>query len=704
MTNTAGRLLLTIAMATLIAGGAHAQNINPFEVLGRIITSGQQQQQQRQQQNAPQPQSVAPQPAPQQAAPPPPPMPAEQVAFINLPPLAMAKVQTQLTQLGYYKGVADGAYGGQTAAAVKAWQKSQGLAQTGYLSPFEQGRLRDQSTTTLASSGVPNAGVPTGSASSVSAAGPPKPEVAAGPAPIVSVDQALLVSLRNRYAAMLNKDMADALMLGDSRDLIFFFNETETAPYGIRTLAGDIKFNGNRASVCMLNESAPAADFLENVKATIITKGRTLDDFNFQMLHCTFVAAPPGEKSKSAAFDLFAVERRLLVSTDQKLTASIVSYLKDKIWSIYDTSDAAAFFLRKDKISAEAQQNASNLRDGKLQGFGMLVLRNGSKTFCGSNTEEKDLLLFEADRLNRSIVDLSDRHSGAISLSQAGLDELFINIKRERCHYVLGDNQLLGKLVSALDRDGIKSSVAPLWIPDADYQGDLKAIREKLAVAAGQIDEQRRAEKDAQAKLRQETEEQKQQREQQEKLDAARRAADETARRAELDQNRKLVTTRGQALVDGFNKEVRRHLVSVAEEIAELRARPLSKGPIIGEEKVKEGQRAKERLSPDYKDFNNWVLDRIKEQWEFGDTAASLEDYGLAKFRSRLIEAISIKVELPMLNRLIGEKKTECFMFTWINDDEFTMRRSPLIVPCAAYPAQFKIWSDANQFKSQWKM
>jgi hypothetical protein len=700
MTNTVTRLLMVAAItgtATLGSAGAGAQNVNPFEVLGRIISSTQQQQQQQ----APVPQQqVAPAPAPQPAAPPPPPMPAEQVAFINLPPLSMAQVQTQLTQLGYYRGVADGAYGGQTAASVRAWQKSQGLAQTGYLSQFEQTRLKDQASTAGAPSGTGNTGV----AGAGAAGSPPKPEAAAAPAPIVSVDQALLVSLRNRYAAVVNKDTADALMLGDSRDLIFFFNESETAPYGVRTLAGDIKFNGNRASVCMLNESAPADDFLDNVKATIVTKGRTLDNFNFQMLRCTFVAAPPGTQSKSAPFDLFAVERRLLTSTDQKLTSSIVSYLKDKIWTVYDTADAASFFLRKEKMNAEAQQNASSLRDGKLEGFGMLVLRNGSKTFCGSNTEEKDLLLFEAQRLNRSIAELTDRHSGPTELSQAGLEDLFISIKRERCRYVLGDNQLLGKLVSALDRDGIKFTMAPLWIPNADYQGDLKTIQEKLAVAASQIDEQRRAEKDAQAKLRQETEEQKQQREQQEKLDAARLSADETARRAELERNRKLVTTRGQALVDGFNKEVRRHLGSVTEEIAELRKRPLSKGPVSGEEKVQEGLRAKERLGDDYKAFNNWALERIKEQWEFGDTVAALEDYGLAKFRSRLIEAISIKVELPMLNRLIGERKTECFQFTWINDDEFTMRRSLAIAPCAAYPAQFKAWSEANQFKSQWKL
>ena len=114
--------------------------------------------------------------------------------------------------------------------------------------------------------------------------------------------------------------------------------------------------------------------------------------------------------------------------------------------------------------------------------------------------------------------------------------------------------------------------------------------------------------------------------------------------------------------------------------------------------------RRKERLADAWSPFPAWVADRAKEEWEFGDTKATLEDYGLAKWRSRSIEATSIKVEVPMTNRHIGERQTACWNFVWINDDEFNFIRNALAVPCDKYPAAFKKWSAENLFKSQWKL
>jgi len=79
-------------------------------------------------------------------------------------------------------------------------------------------------------------------------------------------------------------------------------------------------------------------------------------------------------------------------------------------------------------------------------------------------------------------------------------------------------------------------------------------------------------------------------------------------------------------------------------------------------------------------------------------------DYGQAKCRGRDIEAISIRVEFPMSNAIIGERTTDCRIFTWINDEEFKFWRQTVSTPCASYGEPFKKWAIANDFVSQWKL
>ena len=56
------------------------------------------------------------------------------MASVHADPL-VAAVQTKLTRLGYYNGQADGAWGSQTAAAVRRFQVAQELRVTGELNP-----------------------------------------------------------------------------------------------------------------------------------------------------------------------------------------------------------------------------------------------------------------------------------------------------------------------------------------------------------------------------------------------------------------------------------------------------------------------------------------------------------------------------------------------------------------------------------------
>lgn len=73
----------------------------------------------------------------------PPPSP-DRDAFASQSTQEMAAVQRALAALGLYRGDLDGVYGAGTTGAIAAWQRSQGLPTTGYLSHAESDRLRNQ--------------------------------------------------------------------------------------------------------------------------------------------------------------------------------------------------------------------------------------------------------------------------------------------------------------------------------------------------------------------------------------------------------------------------------------------------------------------------------------------------------------------------------------------------------------------------------
>ena len=89
------------------------------------------------------------------------------------------------------------------------------------------------------------------------------------------------------------------------------------------------------------------------------------------------------------------------------------------------------------------------------------------------------------------------------------------------------------------------------------------------------------------------------------------------------------------------------------------------------------------KYAADRLDFGTWpelVSDLVKQGWEISPPQVGVEDYGRAQWKQRTIEAITVRMEFPMVNRVIGERKTVCEEFTFINDDEFQFIRQPQAV------------------------
>ncbi len=496
------------------------------------------------------------------------------------------------------------------------------------------------------------------------------------PPPQLTTPAVALTNLVNKYTPTLGLQTASKMLQGDARDIVFFFNETNSAPNGVRGLSGGISFSNNTVRLCIIGESKAPDDFIDWVKIDWVQEKYTIENFNLKLDRCE-IRMTTAPVSTLGAYDLFAIERRLLTNSVNVETATLVDLtqlIAKKSLSYFATSEWLPFEVYQQARRAEAEKNLKLLREGKLEGYGLALIVPALDVACGSDAEDKEVLNEVAARGLHSFTEPNIRNKKGLTLRQGTAEAVFVQAKRQQCGFIVGDAAYLKPIVGALERDGQKVTIAPLWLKQDKVDEILKAVATKSKEVA--LHEQRRQkeqqERGAEATRKQE--EERQRVEQQEKLATAKKANDDQEKQEELKRMRKLVESRGQALVDSFHATAREHL--------------------------KKNKRMHHVWSP----FIGWVDERVKEEWEFGDTRATLEDYGLAKWRSRTIEAISVKVEIPMINRLIGERQTACWQFVWINDEEFSFIRNPLAVPCDKYSAAFKKWTDENLFKSQWKL
>jgi hypothetical protein len=528
------------------------------------------------------------------------------------------------------------------------------------------------------------------------------------PAPATQPNTAAvaLANLVNKYTPTLGAKTANNMLEGDARDIVFFFNETDSAPNGVRGLSGHITFSNNTIRLCILGESKAPDDFIDWVKIDWVQQKYTIENFNLKLDRCKFDSVKPSEP-KVAAYDLFAVERRLLtnnVNVETPALVDLAQLITKKSLAYFATSEWQPFEVYQEARRAEAEKNLKLLRDGKLEGYGLALLVPELDVACGSDAEDKEVLNEVASRGLQSFTEPNIRNKRRLTLRQGTAEVIFVQAKRRQCGFIVGDAAYLRPIVNALDRDGQKVTIAPLWLKQDKVDEILKVVATKSKDAELQVKSREHEQRERDAEATRKQEEERQRVEQQEKLAAAKKANDDKEKQEELKRMRKLVESRGQALVDAFNASTRKHLSSVSQELVELKDTAAQRRLTDEQRAAKAEARRKDRLADVWSPFPGWVAERAKEEWEFGDTKATLEDYGLAKWRSRSIEAISVKVEIPMTNRHIGERQTACWQFVWINDDEFNFIRNPLAVPCDKYQAAFKKWSDENLFKSQWKL
>lgn len=279
----------------------------------------------------------------------------------------------------------------------------------------------------------------------------------------------------------------------------------------------------------------------------------------------------------------------------------------------------------------------------------------------------------------------------------ADADAIFLAFKRHECTAAVAPAGILRDVMQGLIRDGFKVEV------DAGVITAEQVSNWKVMSAQELADAQRKQQEFTEAERRRE-ELRRQDEQARLQLEEQRRQRDETARREELARMRAQVASRAQAVADNFAKQIQRHIDSVVVQVSDTDQRARS-GRVLQKREQDELQKKydADRLS----DFDTWpslIWNLVSQGWEISPPKVGIEDYGRAQWQQRTIEAITVKMEFPIVNRKLGERKTACEEFTWLNDEEFGYARNPKVVPCEDYPTAFEQWSQANAFVSQWKL
>jgi len=603
-------------------------------------------------------------------------------------------IQAALKALGIYDGAVDGVGGPRTKTAIGAWQKQKGLQVSGQLNENQFIEL------TQATSNEPNA-IKSLAASPTKAINVPPAKSEVAPAQVI---------LEQQLAARVGPITAKNLSIGNDGDILLFTNESPEAPHFIRRVTGEGAFRGNKMNVCAVGNLPSVDPVFGQYTSSALEKMDTAIAVQNTPPWATICKSV----SKNNTSDIIAVLRSD-IAKNPALQNQILSAIADKKVRWYGAIDRRPFDALIDQEEDRGKILRTQLKDGTLTGFGLLTSESKDLVICTSRSSDTEFVKRAVAEIN-SLILKGKKPDPDAAIKKAELDDVFLQTKRGECRFIFGSGAMLTLLNTALERDGFSVDLISATVSDDRAQAMLEGIQKERAETAVRITtlqaqkarlaeqaEREAAEKQA-AALRK-AQERQAALEQQKKLEAARVANDEAMRREKLEQIRRVVASRGRAIQDVLDTRIRQHLSNVSQEVSDTKLR-VKLGQMLSprEQAILKAENELKRLSTTFPVWSGQTVKLAKEEWSFSDISASLEDYGQATWRGREIEAISVRVEFPMSNAIIGERRTDCMVFTWINDDEFKFWRQTMETDCTSYPKLFDDWAIKNQFNSQWKL
>lgn len=269
---------------------------------------------------------------------------------------------------------------------------------------------------------------------------------------------------------------------GDPNDVLLFFNETADAPNGRRQPRGGLTFRDGQFAPCAALGWSGGPEVSAAVRATMATHGAT------RMMTDVSTPCPDGRRP----FDIVAVERRLLQVSPpagvQALAADVVARRLTPLATISAADIAAA----RDRLQRERDVTAG-LRDGTLQGMGLLLLDGNARRVCAAGV---------SDAQRGAVVAALEGWRGQLPphLAAGGLDVAAFDkdgalaaARRGECGAIFGDAATLRELDAALRGEGRQVTPARAWLTPPEWNallerfGAPRSLEERRRQLAGTV-------------------------------------------------------------------------------------------------------------------------------------------------------------------------------------------------------------------------
>lgn len=432
------------------------------------------------------------------------------------------------------------------------------------------------------------------------------------------------------------------LMEGDRGDLLILYNDSGKAPSVVRNLRGELVFEDGRASACLFHASLPDVFLNRQIRDRSAALGAKLD--------LPLGSCGVNDLTKQ---DLIFAERERLLREPVDRVIALVDAVNGNLFARLDVVDASTLAATKQAEAAKANEVEAKVRGKTAEGFGLVVVSNGSSVLCRVPATDAEAHSAILARLNDRI---ADELPGQPVATATSADGAFIAVKRSECGAVYAAAADLAALDEAMSRDGISRRYLPLWIESAEVAQTRDSIeQDKTRSAEQQFKRQR--ELDDRRKLDQIKANE----------EGVRRAAQEQALRAQYGERARFFE---QALGDD----------------ARLFA--------TGVQTLNFGQL--------YPKLANHYREQRNDRWEFMSLETHVLDYGTALYKDRPLETALATTRIKMRNRIKGEYQDVCYVTGYINDAEFSVTRDAFGELCEDAGPKLARYKQNENFTSRW--
>ena len=432
------------------------------------------------------------------------------------------------------------------------------------------------------------------------------------------------------------------IVIGPAEEIVLLYNASPTAPKVWKNVRGDVVFQDETASLCFAQPTVElgVARYIDHY----------LGDHGARKVTS---ASPPCELSSAEkTTDIIAFRRGNLMNNREDYILALAKLLEGDTFRMYETiSNYDSTIRDRQKLSLQIE---SDLENGSRKGFGVISVTE-TPVACvvpPSKVEWsdglKELLKRNADVIAPTIT--SDWQYVDTSTTNLA----FLGLQRHQCGYLLGAEGDLREIMLALRREKMKYALAPVWWDEKDVVQATFDVHDAV-----------------QQELRK-------------KLDVERKRKEEEALQAERDKNKQSQKSEIERKLREANGTKARGLMNYIHDLVSGMAE----------------KRAVENadLFPTY---SNWLDQRFADQWETFNVNSDVADFGITQWEDRPLDAVIVKTIVHQKNRILGKYEDRCYLFGFVDDDEFNMLRNPFAFDCGD-AGKVNNWKVGERFQSRW--